>query len=134
MHFWLSDSGDLKIFFTRIIRPIWTKLDTKHPWVKRIQVCLNEGSHPFPRGDNNEINTKLLTKFKIILLYNQHGKFEPNSVQSILGWRGLLFFTWYRAFLVEGDSRFLLGTEHSWLKGTLIFKTKNHLILKRWGM
>ena len=35
--------------------PILTKLVTKHPWVKRIQVCSNEESHPFPRGDNYQI-------------------------------------------------------------------------------
>ncbi|XP_078310887.1 uncharacterized protein LOC144617670 isoform X1 [Crassostrea virginica] len=29
--------------------PISTKLGTKHPWVMRIQVCSNEGPHPFPR-------------------------------------------------------------------------------------
>ena len=32
-----------------------TKLGTKHPWVKGIQVCSNEGPHPFLRGDNNEV-------------------------------------------------------------------------------
>ena len=32
-----------------------TKLGTKHPWVKGIQVCSNEGPRPFPRGDNYEI-------------------------------------------------------------------------------
>ena len=31
-----------------------TKLGTKHPWVKGIQVCSNEGLRPFTRGDNNE--------------------------------------------------------------------------------
>ena len=30
-----------------------TKLDTKHLWVKRIQVYSNRGSHPFPSGNNN---------------------------------------------------------------------------------
>ena len=25
---------------------------SKNPWVKGIQVCSNEGPHPFPRGDN----------------------------------------------------------------------------------
>ena len=30
-------------------------LGTKHPWVKRIQDCSNDRSHPFPRGDNYEI-------------------------------------------------------------------------------
>ena len=31
------------------------KIKTKHPWVKGIQVCSNEGPRPFPRGDNYEI-------------------------------------------------------------------------------
>ena len=43
---------NLKIFFSRTTEPISTKLFTKHPWVKGIQVCSNEGPHPFPRGDN----------------------------------------------------------------------------------
>ena len=47
--------GNLKIFFSRITEPISTKLGTKHPWVKRNQVCSNEGPCPFPKGDNNEI-------------------------------------------------------------------------------
>ena len=44
-----------KIFFSRTKKPILTKLGTKHPWVKGIQVCAKEGLHPFPRGDNHEI-------------------------------------------------------------------------------
>ena len=31
------------------------KLSTKHLWVIGIQVCLNEGPTPFPRGENYEI-------------------------------------------------------------------------------
>ena len=30
-------------FFSRTAGPISTKLGTKYPWVKGIQVCLNEG-------------------------------------------------------------------------------------------
>ena len=45
----------LKILFSRITGQISTKLGTEHSWVKGIQVCLNSGSHPFPRGDDNEI-------------------------------------------------------------------------------
>ena len=33
-----------KIFLSRINGPILTKICTKRPWVKRIQICLNEGS------------------------------------------------------------------------------------------
>ena len=35
--------------------PISSKLDTKYPWVKGIQVCSNEGPHPSQRGDNREL-------------------------------------------------------------------------------
>ena len=45
-------------FFSKTTWPISTKHATKHPWVKEIQVCSNEGSRPFPRGDNTE-NVKL---------------------------------------------------------------------------
>jgi hypothetical protein len=31
--------GHLKIFFSRTTVPILTRLGTKHPWVKGIQVC-----------------------------------------------------------------------------------------------
>ena len=42
-----------------------TKLDTKHLWVKRIQVYSNKGSHPFPSGNNNlQQNKNTLANFK----------------------------------------------------------------------
>ena len=31
------------------------QLRTKYPWMMGIQVCSNEGPHPFLRGDNYEI-------------------------------------------------------------------------------
>ena len=31
-----------------------TRLSTKYPWVKGIQVCSTERLQPFPRGDNNK--------------------------------------------------------------------------------
>ena len=57
IHWW-----NLKIFFYRTTGLISTKLGTKHPWVKGIQVCSNEGNHPFPRGDNYEKAKTLGTK------------------------------------------------------------------------
>ena len=36
--------------FSRTTGPISTILSTDHPWVKEIQVCSTEGSHPFARG------------------------------------------------------------------------------------
>ena len=46
---------NLKIFFSRTTESTSTKLSTKHPWVKGIQVCSNEGLRTFPRGDKYEI-------------------------------------------------------------------------------
>ena len=40
--------------FSRTTEPISTKLGTKHPWVKGIQVYSNGGPRPFPRRDNYE--------------------------------------------------------------------------------
>jgi hypothetical protein len=45
--------GHLKIF-SRTTGPILTRLSTNHPWVKRIQVCSNEGPGPLQRGDNHK--------------------------------------------------------------------------------
>ena len=46
----------LKIFFSRTTGPFSTKLCTKHPWVKMIQVFFsNEGSRSSQRGDNCKI-------------------------------------------------------------------------------
>jgi hypothetical protein len=44
----------LKIFFSRTIGPILTRLGTNYLWVKVIQICSKEGDSPFPRGDNSE--------------------------------------------------------------------------------
>ena len=46
---------NLKIYFSRTTEPISTKLSTKQPWVRVIQVCSNEVSGPFPKEDNYEI-------------------------------------------------------------------------------
>jgi hypothetical protein len=46
--------GHLKIVFSRITGPIFTRLGTNHPWRKGIQFCSNEGDSPSPRGDNSE--------------------------------------------------------------------------------
>ena len=53
------------MFFSRTSGPFSTKLGTKplHSWIKRIQVCSNEGRRSFPREDDYEI-AKILTKFK----------------------------------------------------------------------
>ena len=43
---------NLKIFFSRTTRIIFTKLATMHPSVTEIHVYSNEGPGPFLRGDN----------------------------------------------------------------------------------
>ena len=55
------------IVFSRTTGLISTKLGTKHPWVKGIQVCSTEGPRPFPRKDNYKIQ-KSIDKFKKNLL------------------------------------------------------------------
>ena len=45
----------LKIFPCRTILPNSTKLGTKHQRILRIQVCANEGSCSFPRGNDSEM-------------------------------------------------------------------------------
>jgi hypothetical protein len=46
--------GHLKIFSSRTIGPILTRLDTNYPCVKGIQILSKEGDSPSPRGDNSE--------------------------------------------------------------------------------
>ena len=55
--------SDFKHLFSQNTTQISTKLGTKQPWVKRIQVCLNEGPPIFQRRDNNKI-AKIHSKFK----------------------------------------------------------------------
>jgi hypothetical protein len=52
----------LKIFFSRTIWPILTRLGTNHPWRKRIQVSLKEEDSSSPSGDNSE-RVKIHRKF-----------------------------------------------------------------------
>ena len=83
IHWW-----NLKIFFYRTTGLISSKLGTKHPWVKGIQVCTNKGPHPFPRGDNYEIAKITLVKLKSPLLLNHWANFNQ---------------TWHKASLNKGD-------------------------------
>jgi hypothetical protein len=43
-----------KIFFSRTIGPLLTRLGTNHPCVKEIQIYTMEGDSLSPRGDNSE--------------------------------------------------------------------------------
>jgi hypothetical protein len=46
--------GHFKIFFSRTIGPILTRLGTNHPWVKGIQVCSKKWDSLSPKGDNSK--------------------------------------------------------------------------------
>ena len=72
-----------KIFFSRTTEPISTKIGTKNPWVKGIQVCSNEEPCPSPRGDNNEI-AKYMDERKSSSS-EPVSQIQPNLAQSILG-------------------------------------------------
>ena len=65
--------------------PNSTKFGISHPWVKGIQVCSNEGSFPFPRGDNYKLVKNTLMKFKIHLLRNQWVNFNQILHKASLG-------------------------------------------------
>ena len=56
---------NLKMFFSRTTGPISTKLCTKHPWGKLIQVCSNEGQ-PLLQGEIKIKHQKYTDKFKEI--------------------------------------------------------------------
>ena len=71
-------------FFSRTTRSISTKLNTKHYWVKGIQVCTNEEPRLVPRGDNYEI-AKYTDEINKSSSQEPLGQFQTNLAQSILG-------------------------------------------------
>ena len=75
--------------FSRTTEPISTKLGTKHACVKRIKVCSNEGSYPFPEG----IIPKQQKYIDDISNSSPEAQrqFLPNLTQKILGLRELKF-------------------------------------------
>ena len=50
-----------------------------HLWMKGIQVCLNEGPFPFPKGDNSEI-AKIHTRH--LKIFSRAGLISVKRVQS----------------------------------------------------
>ena len=79
------DWQNLKIFFSRTTWPFSTKLVTMHPWVKGIQVCLNEGPNPFRRGDYYKNSKNTLTKLKKSLFQNHWANFNQFWHRASLG-------------------------------------------------
>ena len=75
---------NLKIF-SRTFGPISTKLGTKHPYVKGIQVSSNEGPRPFPSGDNIVIAKIHWRNKKNPLLQNHWTNFKQSWHKASLG-------------------------------------------------
>ena len=69
MRKWKYIDDILKVF-SKTTGPISTKLETKHPRVKGIQIFQNEGPHLFPRGDNCEMVKIQYPRLKIFLSRN----------------------------------------------------------------
>ena len=93
---------NLKIFFSRTNGPISTKLGTKSPWVKGIQVCANERPCPFRRGDNYKIAKNTSMKFKIkikmcLLIWAIFSGERCGPWASCYCWIGHLYFGFFRA-------------------------------------
>ena len=75
----------------RLLENHWPNC-TKHPWVKEIQVCSNEGPRTFLRVNNNEIAKIPWRNFKKRFSPEPLGKCQPDLAQSFFGWSGLNFF------------------------------------------
>ena len=78
--------------------PISTKLGTKHPWLKGIQVCSNKGPCPFPRGCWLK-NCENISR----IFWRTTCQFQPNLAQSILFWRGFNFIQMKGHVLFQGE-------------------------------
>ena len=119
--------------FSRITGPISTKLGTNHSWVQGIQVCSNERTRPFPRGDNKEITNIHWRNLKIFFLRTtgpisakfgtKHPSVMQNHVCSNDGTcpfpRGdqyeIVKIYWQTLKIIF--SRTKLSTKHPWLMG-----------------
>ena len=85
---YLRNSENTMTNFQKIIFQISTKLGTKHPWVKGIQVCSVERFRPFPRGNDHEL----------MKIHGQIWKsYSPEPV-------GQFNKIWQKVSLVVGDS------------------------------
>ena len=76
----------LKIFFSRTIGTISTKLCTKHPFMRfqEFQVCSSEGPRPILKEDSEEI-AKI--NWNINSFLESLCRFQTHLTQSIHGWR-----------------------------------------------
>ena len=91
---------NLNIFFSRTDGLISTKLGTKHPWVKGIQVVFKWRAQPFSRRDKRRNSENSLTELKTsspepLSHLNQiwHNAFLGDEDSILLKWNGPhLFF------------------------------------------
>jgi hypothetical protein len=60
----------LKKIFSRTSRPISFKVGTKHPWLKRMRNCSNEGPGSLQRGGNHKNEKSGVGSFKNLLVKN----------------------------------------------------------------
>ena len=74
-----SDRCQSVLFFPRITESISMIVGTKHPWVKGIHLCSNEGPHPFLNKVNDE---NIFTKFQNLLKNNWLTK--PGTTNSLV--------------------------------------------------
>ena len=88
------------VFFSRTTGPILTKLGTMHLWVKGIQIYINEGPSPFPRGDYYEIakihwrNSKFFSSRSRQPISTKLGTKQLElEGSSLFKWRATLFST-----------------------------------------
>jgi hypothetical protein len=115
--------GHLKIFFSRTIWPILTRVGTNHPWMKGIQVCSKKGECPSPRGDNSKIVKILWTFLKMFFRTRR-----PNSTKLCTN------YPWVKGIHVcsnEGSGPFQRGDNHNTVKNgvgsfkNLLFQTNS---------
>ena len=119
-----------KIFF-RTTGQFSTKISTKHPWVKGIQICLNEGLLPFPMGDYNKIAKIHWRKFKI-LFFRPSGLISTKPGTKYLWMKGIIrkgrwlqnskntLMKFKIFFRTTGPFSTKLSTQHPWVKGIQI--------------
>ena len=81
--------------FSKNSGPISTKLGAKHSWVMKIQVCSNEGPHPFP----SDYKIAKFQKFPPEPL----SQFQSNLAQMHPWMKGIQFFSY------EGHRHFPRG-------------------------
>ena len=77
-----------KIFFALNL----FQLDTDHPWVKGIPLCSNKRPHPFPTGDNDEIE-KIHWRNLKVSFPRTAGPKSTKMAQRILGDGGCVVAT-----------------------------------------